>query len=224
MLFARLGTVLLLISATSLAKSPPTPVVRTPRETTTVCDRYRQSDLIFTGSAEDAWISMLDTHKSPIHKRSEKSRRVRFLVREWYKGKRQDIVEIWMTPSDCPLQIEANQMYLIYAKVNKENGRTESNACLGTMLAGSANGDLTYLNASLQGNGRATRISGMAGGPGINVQAKSGIDIRYAIADSAGKFIFDGLAPGEWDLSVVGGTPKSVPLAADSCVTADLGN
>ncbi len=206
----------------SLAKSPPTPTVKTPRETSTVCDRYQHSDIIFTGSAEDAWMSMLDTHKSPIHKRSEKSKRVRFLVREWYKGKRQDIVEIWMTPSDCPLTIEANQMYLIYARVNKDNGRTESNACLGTVLVANAAADLTYLTAALQGPGRGTRISGTAGSEGLNIQAKSGIDIRYAITDGAGKFTFDGLPPADWNLSVTGRAPQEVHLTPDSCISVDL--
>jgi hypothetical protein len=213
MFFARIGTVLLLVSA-ALAKSPP--------DSSTVCDRYQRSDLIFTGSAEDAWITLLDTHKSPMHKRSEKSKRIRFLVREWYKGQRQDTVEIWMTPSDCPLTIEANQMYLIYARVNKENGRTESNACTGTTPAATATADLTYLNASLRGPGRATQISGTAGSEGLNIQAKSGIDIRYAITDGAGRFTFDGLPPADWSLSVNGGSPQQVHLTPDACISADL--
>jgi hypothetical protein len=220
MLFARFGTVLLMVSAMSLAKSPPTAPPKSPA--TPVCDRFRQSDVVFTGSAESPWIALFDTGKSPVHKRSEKSKRIRFLVREWYKGKRQDVIEIWMTPSDCPLKIEANEMYLVYARLNKDNGRMESNACMGTVPATIAAADLTYLNASLQGPGRATRISGTAGGEGVNVQAKSGIDIRYAITDGAGKFTFDGLPAGDWDLSVVGGTPQQVHLAPDSCVMQEL--
>ena len=196
-------------------------LAKSPADAPTICDRYHDSDLIFTGSAENAWVTLVDTRRSPIHKRSEKSKRVRFLVREWFKGQRHDTVEIWMTPSDCSLKIEANQMYLIYARANKENGRIESNACMGTAPAGTATADLTYLNAALRGPGLATQISGTAGSEGLNVQAKSGIDIRYAITDGAGRFIFNGLTPGDWDLSVAGGSPKSVHLTPDSCVVED---
>ena len=68
----------------------------------------------------------------------------------------------------------------------------------------------------------ATRISGTAGGGDLNIQAKSGINTRYALTDSTGRFTFDGLPPGEWELSAVGGTPKSVHLAPDSCVLEEL--
>src|SRR5580693_4028927 len=105
---------LLLLAVVGLAKSPADTANATSNVTSTACDRYQHSDLIFTGTAEHAWITLVETRKSPIHKRSEKSKRVRFLVREWYKGKRHDTIEVWMTPGDCPLQIETNQMYLIY--------------------------------------------------------------------------------------------------------------
>jgi hypothetical protein len=194
--------------------------VAPPNSTSTVCDRYKSADLIFTGSAEDKWMDMLDTHQSPVHRRKEKSRRVRFLVREWYKGQRQDLVETWVTPSNCPLKIEANQMYLIYARVNKDNGRTETNACMGTTLASGAAPDLTYLTAAAEG--RATEITGMAAKEGVNIQAKSGINTRYATADAKGLFTLNGLLPGDWTLSVVGGAPQNINLQPDSCMTVDL--
>jgi hypothetical protein len=214
MLLPRFGAVLLLVTAASPAKSPT--------ESSTVCDRYQHSDIIFTGSAETPWVTLFDTGKSPVHKRSEKSKRIRFLVREWYKGQRHDKVEVWMTPSDCPLTIEANEMYLIYAHFDKDNDRIESNGCMGTVPAAGATADLTYLQASLQGPGRATRISGMAGHGDLSIQAKSGVNTRYALADGTGKFNFDGLAPGEWELSVVGGAPKTVHLGPDSCVMEEV--
>src|SRR5580704_3180327 len=114
MLLARFSTVLLLVSAAGTAKSPT--------DSSTVCDRFQHSDIVFAGSAESPWIALFDTGKAPVHKRSEKSKRVRFLVREWYKGQRQDLMDIWMTPSECPLKIEANEMYVIYAHLNKDNG------------------------------------------------------------------------------------------------------
>jgi hypothetical protein len=214
MLLARFSGVLLLVALVSLAKSPT--------ESSTVCDRHQRSDMIFTGSAQGPWIALFDAGKSPIHKRSEKSQRVRFLAREWYKGQRHDFVDVWMTPSECPLKVEANEMYLIYARLDKDTGRIESNACMGTIPAATAAADLTYLQASLWGPGFATRISGTAGHGDLNIQAKSGINTRYALTDGAGRFTFDGLAPGEWQLSVVGGTPKSVQLAPDSCVMEEL--
>jgi hypothetical protein len=211
----RLCTIFVLVAA-SIAFS------KGSQESSTVCDRYQQSDLIFTGSAENAWVTLLDTRKSPIHKRSEKSKRVRFLVREWYKGQRRDTVEVWMIPSACPLIMEANQTYLVYANVNKDNGHVESNACMGTIGVASAAADISYLTAAQAGQAQATRISGMAGGPGLNIVAKSGINTRYAVTDGANKFTFDGLSAGDWSLSVVNGPAKPVHLAPGSCVTVDL--
>jgi hypothetical protein len=220
MVLTRLYSVLLLLAM--LVPAAAIGLGKSPGDSSTVCERYQRSDLIFTGSAETGWITALDTRKSPIHKRSEKSKRVRFLVREWYKGQRQNTVEVWMTPGDCALTIEPNQTYLVYAHLNKDNGRTESNACLGTVAAGTASSDLTYLTAAQHGPAQATRLSGNAGGPGVNIQAKSGIDTRYAIADAAGLYTFDGLATGDWAVSVVGGAGKSVQLTPNSCVTLDL--
>src|ERR1035438_8661301 len=140
----RLFTVLLLLTGTL-------GWAITPADTSTVCDRYQHSDVTFTGTAETVWITMLDTRKSPIHRRAEKSKRVRFLVREWYKGKRADTVEVWMTPGECEFKIEADQTYLIYARFNKDadkgKGRFESNGCMGTVPVAGAAADLTYLTA-----------------------------------------------------------------------------
>ena len=213
MIPSRLGAVILLASSFTLAKSPT--------DSASICDRYKQSDLIFTGSADGPWVAVFETGRSPIHKRSEKSKRIRFLVREWYKGKRQSMINVWMTPSDCPLKIEANQMYLIYARVNQANGRIESNACMGTQPADKANADLVYLQAAQSGTGWATQISGMAG-EGANVVARSEINTRYAIAGSDGRYVLNGLAPGDWNLSIPGGHSQPTHLEPNSCVTQDL--
>lgn len=204
MLFATLGVLLTL--------AQPNPA--------NVCDRYKSADLIFTGTAEDKWIDMLDTHKSPMHKRSEKSKRVRFLVREWFKGERQNMVEVYITPSNCPFQSEANQTYLIYARLNKDDGRIETNACMGTTLVSNAAPDLTYLTAASQAQG--TQITGNAGKDNLTVVAKSGMDTRYASTDAKGNFAFTALPPGDWSLNVVGSAPSTVHLSPDSCVSVDL--
>ena len=193
---------------------------KSPADASSVCDRYKTNDLIFTGTADTAWITMVDTLKSPVHKRSEKSKRVRFLVREWYKGKRTNVVEVWMTPGNCPLKIEPDQTYLVYARLNKDNDRNESNGCMGTALVSAAAADVAYLNSAVRGPGLGTEITGTAPAEGVPVQAKSGINTRYAVAGVAGKFVLDGLAPGDWSLSVNGGAAKSVHLEPDSCIAA----
>jgi hypothetical protein len=206
----RLCAVLLLVANLAIAKSPA--------DSSTVCDRFQRSDLIFTGTAETAWITMVDTRKSPVHRRSEKSKRVRFLVREWFKGQRRTTVEVWITPSECPLSIEADQTYLIYARINKDDERIESNACMGTVLVSSAASDLTYLAAAQLGPAQATHLTGTASGPGANIQAKSAVETRYAVADGAGQFVFDGLRAGDWELMVLGGPSKPVHLEPNSCI------
>src|ERR1043166_7956552 len=174
MLPSRLCLVLLLFAAAfGLAKSPA--------DTSTVCERYQRSDVIFTGTAETAWITMVDTRRSPVHKRSEKSKRVCFLVREWFKGQRRNTVEVWMTPGDCPLRMEADQTYLVYARINKDKDRIESSACMGTVAAADAASDLAYLAAAQLGPSQATRIFGDAHAPGVNIVAKSPVGSRYAV-------------------------------------------
>ena len=208
------GVLLLLAAAAGFSKSPA--------ETSTVCDRYQHSDLIFTGSSETTWITLLDTHKSPIHKRSEKSKRVRFLVREWFKGQRRNTVEVWLTPGECALSVAANQTYLIFARLNKDSGRIETNSCMGTVGVDTAASDLSFLTAAQHGPTQATRISGTAGGPNLHIVARAGIDNRYAATDSTGHFTFDGLGAGDWDLGVVGGASKQVHLEPNACVDVAL--
>ena len=192
-------------------------------EPLSLCDRYQQADLIFTGTAETRWITTVDTRKSPIHKRSEKSRKVRFLVREWYKGQRSNTVEVWFTPGDCTFVAAVNQTYLVYARNNKDNGRIESNGCMGTVAVENAASDLRYLTAALGGPAQATHLSGNAGGPGVNVLAESGINKRYATSDAGGQYVLDGLAAGDWQVSIVGGgAPKPVQLTPGSCMVVDL--
>jgi hypothetical protein len=189
---------------------------------TTVCDRYQQADLVFTGSAETPWITTVDTRKVPFHKRSEKSKKTRFLVREWFKGKRTNTVEVWFTPADCDLTVAANQTYLVYGRMNKDNGRIESNGCIGTVAVENAAPDLRYLTAAQAGPNLSAHLSGNAGGPDVNVVAQSGINKRYAVSDAGGQYVLDGLAAGEWQVSIVGGQAQTVTLAAGSCVIADL--
>jgi len=207
---------------TTLLDSPAVGSGQSPAISSTLCDRYQHSDLIFTGSSETTWITLVDTRKSPVHKRSEKAKRIRFLVREWFKGQRRNTVEVWITPADCPLSIHANATYLIYGRINKDKRRTETNGCMGTAPVENAAPDLTYLAAAVHGPSQATHISGTAGAPGVNIQAKSGIDTRYSLSDTAGNFSFDGLPAGDWDVSIVGGSPKPVKLAPGSCISVDL--
>jgi len=221
MLHKRLFAVFLLLTAFLLAVTLA--YSKTSADSTTVCDRYLHNDLIFTGSAETTWITAIETHKSPIHKRSEKSKRVRFLVREWFKGQRQNTVEVWMTPAECDLSVEANQTYLIYARLNKDNRRTESNGCMGSVPVASAASDLYYLTAAQLGAAQATRISGNLSAHDVQIKAQSGIDTRYAATDASGKFVFDGLHSGDWDLTVVGGkSSEKVHLEPNSCVDVML--
>jgi hypothetical protein len=196
-------------------------MAKAPTDTSTVCDRYQHSDIVFTGTAETAWLTMVDTRQSPIHKRSEKSKRVRFLVREWYKGERRTMVEVWMTPSDCEFQTEADQTYLIYAKIGKDKKgkeRFESNGCMGSVPLSAAASDISFLTAAQLGPNYATRITGNAGAPNVTVTAKSGVNLRYATSDAKGTYTFDGLQAGDWQVSASGVT-KPVHLEPNTCVT-----
>ena len=203
---------LLLTAALGLAKAPT--------DTSTVCDRYQHSDIVFTGTSQSGWITMVESRRSPaIRKRDEKPKRMHFIVREWYKGERRTIVEVWMMPSDCEAKIQADQTYLIYAHIGKDKKgkeRFESNACGSTIPVKDAASDISYLTAAQLGPNNATRIAGNAGGPNITVTAKSGPNLRYATSDTNGNFTFDGLAAGDWQVSYSGNT-KTVHLEPSTC-------
>ena len=83
------------------------------------------------------------------------------------------------------------------------------------MVAGSG-------TAAQLGPAYATRIFGNAGGPGLNIVAKAGVNTRYAVSDSNGQFVFDGLLAGDWDVSVNGGAGKHAHVEPSSCVMLDL--
>ena len=128
-----------------------------------------------------------------------------------------------MTPGDCAMKIDAGVTYLMYVRLNKDKDRLESNACQGTKPVEEAASDLSYLTVAQSSPQRATRVSGIAGKEGLNVQAISGVDIRYAITDGAGHYTFDGLPAGDWSFSVNGGPAKQAHFEPGACVDLPLG-
>jgi Carboxypeptidase regulatory-like domain len=147
-----------------------------------------------------------------------------------------DFLDVWTTAGDCGYDFQIGETYLVYA--NDEEGADYffTSTCMRTKRLSDAGEDLAYLyfyknqpeeSARLEGFVTSDRKSQLAidplhepaaiGSPvaGVILQLKSDKLTRYAESESAGRFIFDGLPEGNYDLSVfASGYPKTNQLLA----------
>jgi hypothetical protein len=147
-----------------------------------------------------------------------------------------DFLDVWTTSGDCGYDFQIGETYLVYA--NDEEGADYffTSSCMRTKRLSDAGDDLAYLyfyknqpeaSSRLEGFVTGDRKSQLAidplhepaviGSPvaGVILQLKSDKLTRYAESESAGRFIFDGLPEGNYELSVfASGYPKTNQLLA----------
>jgi hypothetical protein len=147
-----------------------------------------------------------------------------------------DFLDVWTTAGDCGYDFQIGESYLVFA--NDEEGADYffTSSCMRTKRLSDAGEDLAYLyfyknqpeeSARLEGFVTSDRNSQLAidplhepaaiGSPVIRaiLQLKSDKLTRYAESDSAGRFIFDGLPEGNYELSAfASGYPKTNQLLA----------
>jgi hypothetical protein len=147
-----------------------------------------------------------------------------------------DFLDVWTTADDCGYDFQIGETYLVYANDEEGGDYFFTSTCMRTKRLSDAGDDLAYLyfyknqpeaSSRLEGFTTSDRKSQLAidpmhepaviGSPvaGVILQLKSGRLTRYAESESTGRFLFDGLPEGNFELSVyASGYPKTNQLLA----------
>lgn len=142
-------------------------------------------------------------------------------------------MDIWTPFGDCGYDFQVGETYLVYASSDEDTSVVETDRCSRTRRLTDAGADLAYLFFYKEHKEAAGRVEGFATydplwptkprdpdridlpAPGLTVELKSPLGLRYTLSDPAGKFLFDGLSPGDYLLSgYAPGFPDIVKLVA----------
>lgn len=158
------------------------------------------------------------------------------------------VVTVWTDPGDCGFNFQTGETYLVYADDDEETGQLATSVCHRTSRLTDAGDDLAYLYSLKDGGENVTRLEGFVTSdpraalqweaarfaptvgspqPGIVIRLNSAQPPRYTRTSPEGKFVFDGLAAGDYELSAFDsrypqtvrqlGYPKSFHAEAKSC-------
>jgi hypothetical protein len=163
-------------------------------------------------------------------------RHVRFKVKTTYRGEKEESEEVWTDSGDCGYDFQVGETYLVYADEDEESGRINTSVCYRNRRLSDAGDDLAYLYFFQNGGDESARLEGFVTAdelyqrdldrahdpervklpsPGVILELNSGQSRRYAQSDRDGRFVFDGLAGGEYSVSVFdAGYPEVVKLLA----------
>jgi hypothetical protein len=168
-------------------------------------------------------------------------RRVRFKVKTTFRGEKekedsgdQESLEVWTDSGDCGYDFQVGETYLVYADEDEESGRINTSVCYRNRRLSDAGDDLAYLYFFQNGGDESARLEGFVTSdelyqrdldsahdpekvrlpaPGVVLELDSGQSRRYTQSDRDGRFVFDGLAGGEYSVSVFdAGYPELVKL------------
>lgn len=138
-------------------------------------------------------------------------------------------LEIWNEAGDCGIPFQLGETYVVYAVDDEESAHPYTSVCHRTARISDAGDDLAYLyffehdhtnSARLEGfitsdiaqlESQPFRYLNYIGSPvaGVIVELKSTKGTRYTEPDINGRFIFDGLVSGDYEVSVwESGFPK----------------
>jgi len=138
------------------------------------------------------------------------------------------LLTVWTDGGDCGYNFQKGETYLVYAEDDEETGQLSTSICHRTRRLSDAGADLAYLYYYENGGEESTLLEGFATSatqlnrerfaesvdaplPDLVIELKSDHPPRYTRTDPAGKFIFDGLAEGDYTLSAFDGRfPKVV--------------
>jgi hypothetical protein len=148
-------------------------------------------------------------------------------------GAKDQVFDVWTPFGDCGFDFQAGETYLVYAESDEETTIMETDTCSRTRRLSDAGPDLAYLYFYKQRKAASGRLEGFTTFdtlyqgkqrdadkidlpvPGIAVELKSPGGVRYTRSDPAGKFLFDGLEAGDYQLSgYAPGFPDTVELVS----------
>jgi hypothetical protein len=128
-------------------------------------------------------------------------------------------ITVWTGQGDCGIDFQPGETYLVYAGNDEETGRLETSICYRTRRLTDAGPDLAYLHFLKEGGDASSRLEGFVStdrrqdnpktrnavdspAPNLVVALIYGGKSRYTRSSPDGRFIFDGLVQGDYDLSV----------------------
>jgi hypothetical protein len=133
---------------------------------------------------------------------------------------------VWNEAGDCGIPFEKGETYLVYATDDEETDHIATNICHRTVRVSDAGEDLSYLFFVEKGKAKALRLEGFVTSdfnqfaliksdrfhyseqvkspfPNVTVELKSPTESRHSATDAGGRFLFDGLAEGDYSISVL---------------------
>ena len=139
--------------------------------------------------------------------------------------------DVWTPFGDCGFDFQAGETYLVYADSDEDTNIMETDSCTRTRRLSDAGGDLAYLYFYKERKAASGRLEGFttfdtlyqvkqrdadkidSPVPGVTVELKSAGGMRYTHSDPSGKFLFDGLEAGDYQLSgYTPGFPDTIRL------------
>jgi hypothetical protein len=182
---------------------------------------------------------------------------VRFRVRTPFKHETEDAagdddelehIDIWTPFGECGYDFQPGETYLVYADEDEETEALASSVCTRTRRLSDAGEDLAYLYFLKEDPEKSARLEGFATTnelyqqdadrlrdpeqvkapvADIMIALESPAGRRYAKTNAAGRYVFDGLAPGDYTLAAFTAdypreikmlsAPKPVHVEAKSC-------
>jgi len=175
-----------------------------------------------------------------------RGRRNQFQVKQVFRGPKDDFIDVWTDFSNCGLYFQPGETYLVYA-LRDQDKRLVTDRLSRTAKLSDAGSDLAYLFFYAKGGAGSVRLNGFVTSSEEDIQwtsswdsvthpvsrvvveLKSDSGLRYTSPHRDGRFVFDGLAPGEYSVSVFDlgyperplllQGPKRVEVKADSCAS-----
>jgi len=211
-----------------------------------VCQEVAASTVVFVGT--------VDT----IQPRPSASQgtRIRFKVRTVFRQKESSdsdkFIDVWNESGDCGIPFQKGETYLVYATDDEESDHLETGVCRRTTRLTDAGEDLAYLYFVQNGGAEANRLEGFVTSEieqlqqdrfhytgrvkspvsTVVIELQSANGARYTETDPGGRFVFDGLADGEYrafvfeagypDRVKLLSGPKRVDVRKGKCATTAL--
>jgi len=206
--------------------------------TRSVCQEAASSNLVFIGTVESAQgtkahfkIQNLFLQKDDDDKPAAKP----------------DYVDVSSGSGDCGIVFQKGESYLVYANDDEQTGRMQTNLCYRTTRLSEAGEDLPYLFFVQNGGLNSLRLEGFVTSEisqllpdplhyspkikspvaDVMVEVKSSRIVRYMQSDPFGRFVFDGLPEGDYQVTVFSAAypermeklsgPKPVHLSKNQC-------
>jgi hypothetical protein len=149
----------------------------------------------------------------------------------------EDEFDVWTPFGDCGLDFQAGETYLVYANNDESSGVYTTTRCTRTRRLTDAGEDLAFLYFRKEHEESSSRLEGFATldpdfaleltkmrdpqsvrlpVPGVVVALESDKLTRYVETDRTGRYVFDGLAEGDYRVSAyAAGYPAKPKLLAE---------